>query len=511
MTVLKRLATGFVLLASVVVAPPASADPWAGPGDLVLRHDVQLLADAGVLSSPVTTWPIPWAALAGDLENTEKLDGRSPEVANAARRVLARMRLIQRAEGIQPHAKVAVRTDDFWLRTFEDTPREKSEIRGGFSWMGERFAARLQATYAADPLPNDQQWRADGSYLAVVIGNHILSAGAVDRWWGPGWENGLILSSNPRPVAGFTLERAEARAFESKWLSWIGPWNYTLHWGFLGHDRAVPNARLLAFRVALKPLAGLDIGLTRTGMWCGSGRPCDGDTLWNMIVGKDNRGQSGITEENEPGDQRAAIDARWASPVGNGNYAVYTQWTAEDEQDGFGSNWFGQVGFELWGRLDSRWFAGSWRAHAEGANTLTYFYRANPKYDNAYNHNIYRSGYRYEGRVLGAAVDGDSQVASAGLLLLEDEGPSWNLLARWARINKRGRAQGRDLVHSVATQETERLGVQLTYRRQLSWDGLNLGYLVLGAGLEKSENRVSGEDSTDAQGSVQWTWDLSGL
>ena len=43
------------------------ADPWAPPGDLILRHDVQLLADAGVIRSPVTTWPITWATLNADV------------------------------------------------------------------------------------------------------------------------------------------------------------------------------------------------------------------------------------------------------------------------------------------------------------------------------------------------------------------------------------------------------------------------------------------------------------
>ena len=48
------------------------------------------------------------------------------------------------AERNRPLAEISARTDDFWLRTFEDTPREEGEIRAGASWMGGRFAARLQ-------------------------------------------------------------------------------------------------------------------------------------------------------------------------------------------------------------------------------------------------------------------------------------------------------------------------------------------------------------------------------
>ena len=36
-------------------------------GDLGLRHDVQLLADYGVIKSTVTSWPMSWDTLAADL------------------------------------------------------------------------------------------------------------------------------------------------------------------------------------------------------------------------------------------------------------------------------------------------------------------------------------------------------------------------------------------------------------------------------------------------------------
>ena len=41
-----------------LVMANAEADPWLAPGDEGLRSDIELLADAGILHSPVTTWPI---------------------------------------------------------------------------------------------------------------------------------------------------------------------------------------------------------------------------------------------------------------------------------------------------------------------------------------------------------------------------------------------------------------------------------------------------------------------
>src|SRR6056297_1674851 len=67
MTEPKRFLIAFGAVVMALVASPAVADPWARPGDLALRHDIQLLADAGIIKSPVTTWPIPWGTLAADL------------------------------------------------------------------------------------------------------------------------------------------------------------------------------------------------------------------------------------------------------------------------------------------------------------------------------------------------------------------------------------------------------------------------------------------------------------
>jgi hypothetical protein len=53
------LAASAIILA-VCGDPVAMADPWARPGDLALRHDIQLLADAGLIKAPVNTWPMPW-------------------------------------------------------------------------------------------------------------------------------------------------------------------------------------------------------------------------------------------------------------------------------------------------------------------------------------------------------------------------------------------------------------------------------------------------------------------
>jgi hypothetical protein len=405
-----------------------------------------------------------------------------------------------------------VRTDPFWLRTFEDTPREETELRVGVSWMGDRFAARGQVTFAPEVLEGDREWRGDGSYLAGVFGNHILYGGALDRWWGPSHEDTLILSSNARPVGGLGLQRSVATPFETKWLSWLGPWTYDLFWGFLESHRDVPDARLFAFRFGFRPLGDLEIGLTRTAQWCGQGRPCDVGAFWDLMIGDSNVSDRELAAETDPGNQVAAVDFRWQSPFGDGPWAVYGQATAEDEAGGFPSRYFGQFGAETWGTVDSR--GGSAAAGARTSSTPTRWCTSGrairttrPLTSTAST----RMAIGTDGRSMGAAADRDSQLISGGLTLVDSAGRSWNGVVRFAEINNGGDGSGRDLNHSVSPEETKLFSGQVSHRRELSHDGLKLGTVSVGLGAQRAENRITGVSETDVTAFLQWTWDYSGL
>ena len=80
------------LLAPTVVllfAAATHAEPWVGPGDMALRHDLQQLADAGVLHAPTMSWPLPWSDIKQDIgaADPSKL---SPRLQSALGRVQQR-------------------------------------------------------------------------------------------------------------------------------------------------------------------------------------------------------------------------------------------------------------------------------------------------------------------------------------------------------------------------------------------------------------------------------------
>ncbi len=65
----------------------SAAEPWLMPGDIVLRHDLELLADAGVLHGPVTQWPIPWPDIARDVQAFAQVSDLTPGEQGALLRV----------------------------------------------------------------------------------------------------------------------------------------------------------------------------------------------------------------------------------------------------------------------------------------------------------------------------------------------------------------------------------------------------------------------------------------
>ena len=61
-----------VILVAALAIGVARAEPFAAPGDMRLRHDLQLLNDSGVMNIPLTAWPVSL----GDVHNA--LDGVKP-------------------------------------------------------------------------------------------------------------------------------------------------------------------------------------------------------------------------------------------------------------------------------------------------------------------------------------------------------------------------------------------------------------------------------------------------
>ena len=463
----------------------AQGEPWVGPGDVRLRHDVQMLSDAGLLTGPSMSWPMGWSHVARDLAQIDSTR-LSPGQQAAADRLRSRAQREMRAGGVGLSVELAGAVDPTQLRTFEDTPREEGEMTLSADWLGSRFAWKLATTVVADA-DDGKTYRADGSYVAMSAGNWMLSAGYLDRWWGPGWEGSLILSNNARPLPAIAIDRNEPTPFATRWLSWLGPWRLSSYMGQYESDRDFENPLMWGLRVEFRPHPTLQIGVSRTAQWCGDTRPCGLDTFWDLLVGNDN--DQDLSEQ--PGNQLGGFDVRWSWPGGRLPVALYAQGIGEDEAGFMPSKYLGLFGAEMWGDVAG----GSWRAHVEYADTACDFLSDPPEFGCAYTNSIYTSGYRYRGRVQGHAMDADGESIGVGLLFIERAGHRWDLLARNVKINRVGVAPS----HSLADAPADVQDVALTHERAHAWGNitLSLGYSETG-----SEGATVLEDGV--RGFVSW-------
>jgi hypothetical protein len=263
---------------------------WAGPniaaGDLALRHDIQRLADAGVLRGPTTTWPLAWGPILDDLQGADAAE-LQPAVVSSLTRVRARAQRETGSHRLSLNANVSAAENPTRIRSFQDTPRGEIEVSAGMGWIDDWFSLELNVQ-GVDSDQDGDEVRVDDSMLGVVLGNWSVSASTQQRWWGPGWDGSLILSNNARPIPSLVIDRLFTDAFESKWLSWIGPWDLSVMFGQMEKERHVPNTRFFGMRVNFRPVPSLEIGISRTAQWCGDGRPCGAGTFADLFLGRDN-------------------------------------------------------------------------------------------------------------------------------------------------------------------------------------------------------------------------------
>ena len=471
----------------------AVAEPLAAPGDMRLRNDLQLLNDSGVFDISLSAWPVSL----GDVHRATDaavIDGESDAVARALERVRRQLEWELAPGEFDFVFGASAASEPRIIRTFEDTPRGELEGFAKLSWVGERFAINLEGRFVNDPIDGDE-FRPDGTYVGAALGNWIVTAGWQERWFGPGRDGSLILGSNARPSPGIMLQRNNTTPFETKWLSWLGPWSFTTFMTQLDDDREIKDALLFGIRGSFRPVKGLEIGITRTAQWCGEDRPCDLSTFGDLLLGNDNRGVN-VDPEDEPGNQLAGLDIRWSLPA-DIPVAAYMQWIGEDGRPGSGliGSWMRQVGVEFWGRFGDF----DHRTHFEVSDTLAReggFGFSDEKPNVAYNHPIYKTGYRYNQRVIGHPADGDSLSYSLGSTLVQSAGHTWNVSLRYMEINRAGSPNER---HTLSPTPQEIADVQISHSRETRF-----GRFDLGLGYASIDDELTGV--SDKQTSVFLRW-----
>jgi hypothetical protein len=482
-SLLLTLATG------VLSYMPANAAPWIDANEGQTRHHLQNLIDRGVLNTPITSWPVMWAHIKQELDGIEPASLDKDELWSY-QYLRHELRKAMRSISFQQTASIGNSVTS--IGDFSANRREEHESGLVFNYTGRFTTLNLDINYVHEP-QDDDRLRFDGSYWSFLAGNWAIGVGAIDRWWGPGWDSSLILSHNARPAPGIFIQRNSSTAFESPWLSWIGPWQLVTFMSQLESERHIPDARLWGMRLNIKPLRSLEIGFSRTAMWGGKGRPGDIETFVNLLLGNDNRGDAGVAEDgsNEPGNQLAGIDWRWSHRFNSLSTAFYGQLIGEDEAGGMPSRHIGMAG----GELQTLWRDTQIRLSLETHNTTVYFYESDKTAPNvAYEHSIYQSGYRYHGRPIGASTDNDTEAYVLRSQFHFSDGDSLNLSYGRFHLNADGSTTGyRSGGSAFGSGETTTNRIQVAYTRPInSTLLLEVGAFHYSSAIQYSGEKISG-------------------
>jgi hypothetical protein len=417
------------VLLALAAAPPCRSNPLVDPGDRLLRQDVQLLHGYGLIRGPVDAWPLSWDQV-GDSLAVAASDHRLPEhVRAAARRLLAER---PSADAWRLETSGAFTNQRSLIFGFDGGARRDVDVRGSLQRTWRGTTGRLVLGYRSQD--GEDAVVLDGSRLSVGVGNWVLYGGAPDRWYGPGWDAGLVLSRNARPIPGVGIFRKVPVRSHHGLIRWMGPWRFEAAVGVLDGERAdFAHPLNVNLYLSFEPWSRFDIAVARGIMICGEGRPCGlGDWLRSLVGVFDLDNASGNARDSDtftdPSNQNVSLSASHTFLPGAFQVSPYVEWYYEDEIDMlsvlFGTRWMGPAG------------GGTWRAQVEYsdtyANRILGFLDSDwfvPTAGNTYGHYIYTDGYTFHGETIGHSLGGDGRLVTVEACLAGGSG--WNLLSRF--------------------------------------------------------------------------------
>ncbi|MDG1021222.1 MAG: capsule assembly Wzi family protein, partial [Emcibacteraceae bacterium] len=391
----------FMLMASNV-----SAQQWAPVGDNNLRRDVELLKTYNIIQGPVNTWPMSWRQITSNINIS--MDQTFPAHVTLA---IERVRSKIPNKGFRGSASLRYTNEPNLIRGFGDIARSDADMTISAGLTEEAIDVNVSVNYRDNVNFDNSNINFDNSYIATNLGNWSLYAGAIDRWWGPGQENTLLLSSNARPMISAGLRRIDPKPFKTKWLSWMGSWTWDMFVSNMGKSRHIPDALMAGMRLGFEPINNFEVGLSRTMQLCGVERPCSADTWARSIIGIWDLDNTGTV--NEPGNQLASIDLSYSFKFDDKNIKIYAEGTAEDEWKILPYQFSRLIGSTI--SLPVGEAGSNLKLNLElsdSGNVRAWFFgkrRAGIMYE----HHIYRTGHRYDGRTLGHSLDNDSKLAMA--------------------------------------------------------------------------------------------------
>ena len=419
--------------------------------DLKLKADLDWLNIQGVAQISTSTWPLTANEIKRALNTA---NAQTPAQQQILQSVQTRLNQ-NRDSVVKGSAALHIQTDrDQLSQKFADDQLAGQQASVGVSLSEAEWEFNLQANLKNDKLIEDgSDVSFEGSYLAGTAANQWLIAGKIPAWWGPGNDGSLIRGDASLPVAGFTMQRDQQTAPTSKYLSWIGPWQYQLFAGQLEDYEAIPDAKLFGARLTASPWEWLEVGASRTFMWGGEGRPQSFSSFIDAVTGiRDNIEADDETED--PANQLGGFDARLnLVPLANVPAGVYAQYIGEDEAGGLPSKNMYLAGIDY----ASAAYGKPYQLYAEYTDTRT----SGEVMGISYGHSTYRDGYYQQGYPLGYALGGDAESIALGGRLWLNNRNFINAKVQHAKVN-----QADDTINQAFPTTDKLTGIDMAWEHQ---------------------------------------------
>lgn len=225
----------------------SSAGPWLAP-EPAIRADLETLAAAGMIKTPLMTWPVSVGSLKADLARYSI--SRVP-VALLGPFNRVRRRLDRESEaGLHSQSRVewsSEQRSNQGLLSFPDETR----LAAGPSYLNDWFAGRLSVNRRIEPrTQRSTEW--DDSYLAASLGNWTLGAGKQRQFWGPQWQHSWALDTLAVPMESLWVTRNQAQ--DDAW----GPWGMQWMLSRSEPDEQERKATFYSLRTDWRPTSGLE-------------------------------------------------------------------------------------------------------------------------------------------------------------------------------------------------------------------------------------------------------------
>ncbi len=395
--------------------------------DMSLKSELDWLRAQGVIQISTSTWP-----LTANEINRALVSARVTTPAQQQLVQSIQLTLKQKPDSlVTTQVGLYAQTDRQQLpQTYADNNMAtvQASLQAGLS--EEDWEFNLQANVKGDDLIDDDEVSFEGSYVAGKLANQWLIAGKIPVWWGPGNDGSLIRGDASLPVTGITMQRDEQSAPTSRYLSWVGPWQYQLFAGQLDDYDAVPDAKLFGARLTASPWPWLEVGASRSFMWGGEGRPESFGSFTDAIFGtRDNNDDKSISTDQDPANQLAGFDARLSlAPLVNIPAGIYAQYVGEDEAGGLPAKNMYLAGVDY----ASAAYGKPYQLYAEYADTRS----SGEVRGISYDHFLYTDGYYQQGYPLGHGLGGDAESVALGGKLWLDNQNFINAKLQHAKVNQ---------------------------------------------------------------------------